>query len=308
MMKTLRFCIAGFILSVRLPEGWDAGALLPSFRPFACNPGKDAPLLFACRVGTSSETCREEVTGSLLEETVNDLGSVRLFFRAGQYEVRLRTRPGGQEHVMQADRTFTQIRIGISPRDEDAGHVLSSLLRIAYSQAILYHDALAFHASAVSRNGEAFLFMGRSGTGKSTHSALWLRHLPGTELLNDDNPTIRIQGDTAYAHGTPWSGKTPCYKPQSFPIGGMVRLIQAPENRFNRQEGADAFVALYPGCSVISQDQDLRARLYDTLVRLAERVPTGILECRPDSDAAILCCRSLRKIRQPMKQQHGHKT
>lgn len=304
MMKTLRFCIAGFILSVQLPEGWDAGALLPSFRPFACNPRKGTPQLFACTVGTNSETCREEETGSLLEETVNDLGSVRLFFRAGQYEVRLRTRPDGQDHVMRADNSFTQIRIGISPRDEDAGHVLSSLLRIAYSQAILYHGALAFHASAVSRNGEAFLFMGRSGTGKSTHSALWLRHLPGTELLNDDNPTIRIQGDTAYAHGTPWSGKTPCYKPQSFPIGGMVRLIQAPENRFHRQEGADAFVALYPGCSVISQDQDLRARLYDTLVRLAERVPTGILECRPDSDAAILCYRSLLKIRQPMKQQH----
>ena len=167
MMKTLRFCIAGFILSVQLPEGWDAGALLPSFRPFACNPRKGTPQLFACTVGTNSETCREEETGSLLEETVNDLGSVRLFFRAGQYEVRLRTRPDGQDHVMRADNSFTQIRIGISPRDEDAGHVLSSLLRIAYSQAILYHDALAFHASAVSRNGEAFLFMGRSVRGKA---------------------------------------------------------------------------------------------------------------------------------------------
>ena len=105
----------------------------------------------------------------------------------------------------------------------------------------------------------------------------------------------RISGlkDAAYAYGTPWSGKTPCYRPLSFPVGGMVRLKQASANRFRRQEGANAFVAIYPGCSVIGQDAGLRSHLYDTLVCLAEMVPVGVLECLPDREAALLCHREL---------------
>lgn len=124
--------------------------------------------------------------------------------------------------------------------------------------------------------------MGKSGTGKSTHAQLWREYIAGAELLNDDNPAVRFFGDTAYACGTPWSGKTPCYKNLQFPIGGMARLSQAAENRFQRQEGADAFVAIYPGCSVIAENETLRHHLYDTLTRLANSVKVGTLECLPN--------------------------
>lgn len=117
--------------------------------------------------------------------------------------------------------------------------------------------------------------------------------MPGTELLNDDNPTIRLIEGKAYAYGTPWSGKIPCYKPFCFPLGGMVRLKQAPVNRFYRQTEVEAFAAILPGCSVIRQDTVLRTCLYDTLVQLAEQVPVGVLECRPDEEAAVMCHRAL---------------
>ena len=42
------------------------------------------------------------------------------------------------------------------------------------------------HASVVTNNGLAYLFLGKSGTGKSTHSRLWLSYIAGTKLLNDD--------------------------------------------------------------------------------------------------------------------------
>lgn len=87
--------------------------------------------------------------------------------------------------------------------------------------------------------------MGKSGTGKSTHSLLWMKYIQGTELLNDDNPTLRIVDGKVYAYGTPWSGKTPCYKSLSYPVGGMVRLKQAPVNRFVRQQEVEAFIALF---------------------------------------------------------------
>ena len=177
--------------------------------------------------------------------------------------------------------------------DKNIGAALSSMLRIAYAQAILGHDAVSIHAAAVYNSGHAYLFLGASGTGKSTHASLWIKHIPGTELLNDDNPTVRIVDGKAYAYGTPWSGKTACYKNLSFPVGGMVRLKQAPANVFYRTEGADAFIVLYPGCSVIAEDIRLRNCLYDTLARLSGMVTVGMMDCLPDMAAALSCHDSL---------------
>ena len=234
-----------------------------------------------------------DVARTLLEETDNDMGHLRLFSTEAGYRVELLH--DGHTHVMHVDSSFSTAETQISWQDKKAGDAVSSMLRIAYSQAVILRDAVSIHAAAVCTGGRAYLFMGKSGTGKSTHAALWIKHIPGTQLLNDDNPTVRLIDGRAYACGTPWSGKTPCYRQLSFPIGGMVRLSQAPENRFLPLEGADAFIAVYPGCSVILQDDRLCNMLYDTLATLAETVPTGALRCRPDREAALLCHDSLIK-------------
>ena len=291
VMKTYYYQVAGFLLSVGLPAGKDAEALLPSFRPFsvAGPEAGEAPLFDFVTVGQEMMPAYGE--RELMEKTDNDMGRLSLYATADGYVVELAN--GGHTHLMAATRDFTSVRACLQWNDRLAGGALSSLLRIAFAQAILAHGAVSVHAAAVQCGGRAYLFMGQSGTGKSTHASLWVRHLPGTELLNDDNPTVRVVGDTVFAYGTPWSGKTACYKSLRFPVGGMVRLFQAPVNRFHRQEGADAFVAIYPGCSVIASDKRLRDGLYDTLARLAGMVTVGTMECRPDEEAARMCHRAL---------------
>lgn len=290
------FNIAGFILAVNCPEGWDLGNMLPSFMPFLYDGRLDPPrCLLQCDVFPVAGDVLTGKEETLLEETANDMGTVRLYARPYQYRVELACGDGNPAHCMVADKDFSTLKIYVARNGREGGHALSSLIRIAYSQAILYHDSLAIHAAAVFQGGKSYLFMGKSGTGKSTHARLWMEHIPGTGLLNDDNPAIRVLFGKAYAFGTPWSGKTPCYRPWFFPVGGMVRLVQAPENRFALQEGGDAFAAVYPGCSAIIQDEALRGRLYDTVARLADEVPVGTLECRPEKEAAILCHKSLLK-------------
>jgi hypothetical protein len=234
--------------------------------------------------------------GEVIEETVNDMGHICLYEYLKGYRVVLFMDGSGYRHTMETSKDFSEVSIQLCEQDSGAGYMLSSLLRLAYSQAILCYEALSIHASTVYNGGRAYLFMGKSGTGKSTHSALWMKHLPGTELLNDDNPTVRIKDGVAYVWGTPWSGKTPCYINKVYPIGGVVRLKQAAENCFYQQDGINSFVTLFPGCSVISQDEELRSRLYDTVSRLAEIVTIGRLECRPDREAAELCYRRLKEI------------
>lgn len=95
-------------------------------------------------------------------------------------------------------------------------------------------EAIAIHSSTIECEGRAVLFLGESGTGKSTHTRLWQEHIPGARLLNDDSPIIRMYQGQATAFGSPWSGKTPCYRNISRPIAGIVRLSQAPANEITR--------------------------------------------------------------------------
>lgn len=149
------------------------------------------------------------------------------------------------------------------------------------------------HASCVVLGGLAYLFMGPSGTGKSTHSRQWLSAFPGSWLLNDDNPVLRVSGAEVRVYGSPWSGKTACYHSASSRVGGLVRLRQGRSNCFTACRGVEAFSVLLPGCSFIRQDGRLRESLYDTLALLSSVVAVGRLSCLPDESSARVCLHGL---------------
>lgn len=287
MLKEQFFRVADFTFEVCMSEEWDIERLLPSFRPFRHDDSHCNDTLFRLAESSASDLFREESV--LLEESVNDMGYVRLLRTSTGYRTEIRFTVDGTVHYLHTDPHFISAEAMICRDDPYAGEILSSMLRIVFSQAVVYHRGISVHAATVVLDGKAYLFMGKSGTGKSTHATLWRECFPGCMLLNDDNPVIRIVNGRAMVYGSPWSGKTPCYKNLCFPIGGIVRLGQAKENRFIRQEDVDAFIAVLPGCSVIHQNPDQYGRLCDTLVHLAEQVAVGRLECLPDRQAAILC-------------------
>lgn len=233
--------------------------------------------------------------GELLDVAENDMGTTFLYRLPGDggYRIVLRCSPQGPEHAMLADSRFRRLRAAIRWDDPYAGIALSSLLRIAFSQAVLRHDGIALHAAAVVWRRRAYLFMGKSGTGKSTHARQWLRAFPGSRLLNDDNPILRMVDGVPMVWGSPWSGKTPCYHNAAAPVAGIVRLRQAPGNRFLPLADVDALTAVLPGCSVIPSDVRLSGHLYATLSAAVSAVPVGILHCLPDVAAARLCAAAL---------------
>lgn len=291
MMKEYTYRIAGFTVTLSAPKVLEVDCLLPSFRPFRCVGCSSEAHLF--RFLVEAPECRQQDEGTLVEESVNDFGHVRLLKTVGGYRIEVRATANGVVHCVHTDDRFTLATALLHRSDPRAGEVLCSMLRIVFSQAVLCRGGISLHASAVALNGKAYLFMGKSGTGKSTHAALWLRCFPGSSLLNDDNPVVCIVDGQAVAYGTPWSGKTPCYKNESFALGGIVRLVQAGANRFIPQEGVDAFITVLPGCSVIHKDTKLHEQLCNTLVRLTAQVPVGVLECLPDEEAARLCAARL---------------
>ena len=167
---------------------------------------------------------------------------------------------------------------------------VDNALMVMFAMASSCMGTALFHSATVSLDGKGYMFLGKSGTGKSTHARLWLQNIPGTELMNDDNPAVRIKADgTAVVYGTPWSGKTPCYRNISAPIGGIVLLSQAPYNKIVRLKGIGAYAAVVPSISGKRWDSLIADGLHETENALASGVPVWHLDCLPDADAAHLC-------------------
>ena len=167
---------------------------------------------------------------------------------------------------------------------------VDNALMILFAMASACMGTALFHSATVSLDGKGYMFLGKSGTGKSTHASLWCKHIHGVELMNDDNPAVRVKPDgTATVYGTPWSGKTPCYKNVSAPLGGIVLLSQAPYNKITRLKGIGAYAAIVPSISGKRWDSRIADGLHETENTLAGNIPVWHLDCLPDADAARLC-------------------
>ncbi|MDE6511162.1 MAG: hypothetical protein K2L00_03600, partial [Muribaculaceae bacterium] len=161
------------------------------------------------------------------------------------------------------------------------------VLMLLYTFASSRLDTLLVHASTVEYEEKGYLFLGKSGTGKSTHSRLWIENIPGTELLNDDNPIIRIIDGKVYVYGSPWSGKTNCYRNRRIRVGGIVRLQQASFNRITPLTGIKAYATLLPSCSCMKWNHDMAGAIHSSISKVINRIPIYALDCLPNSEAAI---------------------
>lgn len=171
---------------------------------------------------------------------------------------------------------------------------VNNSMMVLYALASASEGAALFHAAVVSYEGHGYMFLGVSGTGKSTHASLWLRHIAGTELLNDDNPVVRLENGCVNVYGSPWSGKTPCYKNEMLPLGGIVQLSQAPHNKIYPISGLDAYIAVMTSISGMRWDRKQADGLHHTENELARWGRLWHLECLPDEAAAVLCCNTVK--------------
>lgn len=191
--------------------------------------------------------------------------------------------------MMQSSADFSYNIIALKGGPNQYLFGFNNAMMIAFAFASSRHGTLLMHSSVTLLDGYGYMFLGVSGTGKSTHSQLWLKNFEGTELLNDDNPAVRIQDDTVTVYGTPWSGKTPCYKKKQAAVGAFVMLQQKPYNKIQRMNVIKSLAALLSSCSSMIWDKTVHQALCDNLDRIIRLIPVYQLECLPDDEAAKVC-------------------
>lgn len=261
---------------------------LKAFRPFEVAYDPAAPTAAIIEMNLSPHIDAERVR----ELTRFDLegwgGAECIFGRTDKDYVLHIAGPDGGELLFVYDRESNRAQCNVSRDVPDMSAVRFGLWFMT-ALATVGHDVTPVHSSAIVCNGRAVLFLGESGTGKSTHTRLWRENIAGAVLLNDDSPFIGFVDGRATAFGAPWSGKTPCYKQEQYPIAAIVRLSQAPHNAIRPLRSVHAIGALLPSLTpAFGYDDELQDRMLATLSKIISQVPVYHLECLPDAAAARL--------------------
>lgn len=300
------FCVADFVVRITFaPSQVNGMFLIPSFEPFRTSDesvrvaqceqtsapvqSSTAPLLFHLTVDDSLPPIRahgRERIGCF--DTGNGETAVDRLPDGG-YQYIIRDIDHGDCCLLQADKSFANCRCALHGDYTMRSFGLMNALMLIFAFAAGSHSTLMVHASALRYGGRGYAFIARSGTGKSTHVNQWMRAVAGTEILNDDTPIVRIIGDDVFIYGSPWSGKTTCYRQVKAPLGAITRIERAQVNSIERLRPIQAFACLFPSCSTMKWDKDIFDALCRNITTIVERIPIYTLYCLPDEAAAELC-------------------
>ena len=168
--------------------------------------------------------------------------------------------------------------------EEGVAYVQSG--RIFYSRLVKY-GGMMLHASAVELNGEAYLFSGPSGMGKSTHTKMWEDLFSGARVFNDDKPVLRLLDDTWYAYGTPWSGKGQNINLKA-PLKGICFLRRGEQPSIRRLSPLEALSAITDQTVSRYHTPHMMELLTNLLSHLLENVPVYELIATKDPNSALL--------------------
>ena len=163
----------------------------------------------------------------------------------------------------------------------------------SFYRQLLAFDGMMLHASAVVVDGKAYLFSADPGTGKSTHTQLWLQMFGDRAyILNDDKPALRLRDGVWYAYGTPWSGKHDISANIGVPVAGIAMIERAEENSIALFGGTEAILSILRQVNR-PQGAEYRIQLLNLLDKLMTQVAVWRLRCSQALDAAQVAYRAM---------------
>lgn len=188
------------------------------------------------------------------------------------------------------ERKKSEAEAAISPRAFRGGtdgmlETLAVYRKMAESFPALF-DTFLFHGSAIAVDGKAYLFTAKSGTGKSTHTALWRKYLGDRAVMvNDDKPLIRVSEEGVFIYGTPWNGKHRLGSNICVPLHGISILERGAVNEIASVEKKDALPMLLQQ-SYRPADIKALGKTVNLISKMASDVSLFRLKCNMDIEAA----------------------
>ncbi len=169
-------------------------------------------------------------------------------------------------------------------QDFSDGYIENICLYRNLCQQILLMDRFLLHASVLEYEGQGYAFLGKSGTGKSTHSRLWLRYVDGAKIVNGDKPIVLRNGKEFIAYGTPWMGKENLGCNTRVPLKALCFLEQAKENSIQRISLKNTVRLIFPQILHASERANME-KMLEMVDAFVQEVPAYLLRCDISEEA-----------------------
>ena len=287
---------------------------MTNYEPFGVDQELDAKPIFVLEVeqnGLLTDEQRSAYQHVFTDNSEDDMPRIEVY-RSSEKDWLIRvsqiaTSPICCELACNGD--FTRGALHIDGNCQDIRFCIDNGLMLMYAFRTAPLMTLEMHAAVVVKkvpefqgsngskgeNALGYLFLGHSGTGKSTHARQWLAAFEDAYLLNDDNPILRVMDNgQVRIYGSPWSGKTPCYKNAAAPVGAIVKLSQAPENKIHSITLPQAYAYMLSSASGLKMEQTMADNMFETIKHIITHTPCYHLACLPNEEAAKVCWAGLK--------------
>lgn len=267
--------------------------LIPSFSPFETKEnGEKDDIFFTLTIDDTLKPKRKgrERIGKF--DTGNGMTVVD-HYNDGSYQFIIKDINDRECCLLQTDKEFKQCYCALNGDLNMRRFGLNNALMLVYAFAGSKAETLLMHASLVRHNGYGYAFIAKSGTGKSTQVSNWLKYIPNCDLMNDDNPIIRFINGEPWIYGSPWSGKTPCYRNVKAKLGAITRIERDHTNHIEKLGTVTAFASVLPSCSTMKWDSDIFNAICNSVTKLVETSKIYTLHCLPNKESAIICYKEI---------------
>ncbi len=234
----------------------------------------DKVIAAECIYSETAEFCKDYITDADAE----------IFVSVSSDDIAYEAKKSAEERVIE----------GLAPYEFSPEYLETLALYRKIAEALVNYGIILFHGSAISVDGEAYIFTAKSGTGKSTHTRLWREYLgERCVMVNDDKPLIAVTEKGAIVYGTPWNGKHRLGANISAPLKAICILGRAENNSIISQSPREAFGELF-GQTYRFGDPLAMKKTLEILDTLLNKVSIYRLGCNMDIEAAMVAYNEMR--------------
>ncbi len=159
---------------------------------------------------------------------------------------------------------------------------LENLCRVAVAWIAVERGGFLIHGASIVRNGRAYIFYGRSASGKSTLASMSTEG----EVISDDLSLVLPSPKGMVVVGAPfrgtWRGGAPVKG--TFPLVGMFLLAQDTRTWVEEPSKMHAAAEYIANLPFVNDAFHAYPDLMERLERAAAAIPVKVLHFRPDPD------------------------
>lgn len=271
--KDFCFHIGPLTISV---EGSKSLALSAFFKDFFCSANTRKPMQ---HIVIREQKPKKLLPGCILIKRADIQIEELPFF----YRICIPDDPRFYEMRITKDAAFVEIFCDAAIDVEFLFHMIRfPVLLLAQTKECFF-----LHSASILYKEKAWLFSGSSGTGKSTHTRLWHTFLD-TPYLNGDLNMLGIKNEKYTVYGQPWCGTSKIYTAIDHPLGGIVFLKQAKENRWQSMTSDQKVLQLLNRLISPSWTKDMLHKNITFSKKISQKLPLFSLECTATKEACYV--------------------